>query len=45
MTAEQKELYEKFMDNRNEFDSLAEARVLEYDFKIVAKFVLEMWIG
>lgn len=45
MTAEQKDLYEKFMDNRNEFDSLAEARVSEYGFKLVAKFVLEMWIG
>ncbi len=45
MLAEQKELYEKFMDNCNEFDILAEARVLEYGFKIVVKFVLEMWIG
>lgn len=41
MTAEQKELYEKFMDNRNEFDSLAEAEVFEYGFRFGVKPMLD----
>ncbi len=41
MTAEQKELYEKFMDNRNEFDSLAEVEVFEYGFRLGVKLMLE----
>ncbi len=42
LTEKQKELLEKMMDNRNEFDSLAEARVFAYGFKLRAKLMLEM---
>ncbi len=42
LTDKQKELFDKMMDNRNEFDSLAEARVFEYGFKFGAKMMLEM---
>ncbi len=42
LTEKQKELLDKMMDNRNEYDSLAEARVFEYGFKIGAKLMLEM---
>ena len=42
LTDKQKELLDKMMDNRNEFDSLAEARVFEYGFKLGAKMMLEM---
>ncbi len=41
LTDKQKDLLDKMMDNRNEFDSLAEARVFEYGFKLGAKFMLE----
>ncbi len=34
LTEKQKELLEKMMDNRNEFDSLAEAEVFEYGFRL-----------
>ncbi len=44
LTDKQKELLEKMMDNRNEFDSLAEARVFEYGFKLGAKMAIEMLI-
>ncbi len=42
LTDKQKELLDKMMDNRNEFDSLAEARAFEYGFKLGAKLMLEM---
>ncbi len=35
-----KELLEKMMVNRNEFDSLAEAEVFEYGFKLGTKLML-----
>ncbi len=44
LTDKQKELLDKMMDNRNEFDSLAEARVFEYGFKIGAKLMFEILI-
>ncbi len=34
LTDKQKELLEKMMDNRNEFNSLAEAEVFEYGFRL-----------
>ena len=43
LTDKHKELLDKMMDNRNEFDSLAEKRVFEYGFKLVAKMMLEMF--
>lgn len=42
LTDKQKELLEKLMDNRNEFNSLAEASVFEYGFKFGAKMMFEM---
>ncbi len=42
LTDKQKELLDKMMDTRNEFDSLAEARVFAYGFKLGAKLMLEM---
>ncbi len=42
LTDKQKELLDKMMDNRNEYDSLTEARVFEYGFKLGAKLMLEM---
>ncbi len=42
LTDKQKELLNRMMDNRNEFDSLAEAAVFEYGFKLGAKLMLEM---
>ncbi len=42
LTDEQKELLEKMMDNRNDFDGLAEAEVFEYGFKLGAKFMFEI---
>ncbi len=42
LTDKQKELLDKMMDNRNEFDSLAEAEVFEYGFKLGAKLMMEM---
>ena len=42
LTDKQKELLGKKMDNRNEYDSLAEARVFEYGFKLGEKIMLEM---
>ncbi len=42
LTDKQKELLDKMMDNRNEYDSLAEARAFEYGFKLGAKLMIEM---
>lgn len=42
LTEKQKELLEKLIDNRNEFNSLAKAKVFEYGFKFGAKMMLEM---
>ncbi len=42
LTDKQKELLDKMMDNRNEYDSLAEARVFEYGFKLGARLMLEV---
>ncbi len=42
LTAKQKELLEKMMDNRNEYDSLAEAAVFAYGFRLGAKLMLEV---
>ncbi len=42
LTDKQKELLDKMMDNRNEYDSLAEARVFEYGFRLGANLMLEM---
>ncbi len=41
LTEKPKELLDKMMDNRNEYDILAEARVFEYGFKLGAKMMLE----
>lgn len=37
LTDKQKEVFDKLMDNRNEYDSIAEAAVFEYGFKLGAK--------
>ncbi len=42
LTDEQKEVFEKYMDNRNEYDYLAQAEVFEYGFRLGAKFVLDV---
>lgn len=42
LNEKQKALLEKMMDNQNEFDSLAEAKVFEYGFKLGAKIMHEM---
>ena len=42
LTDKQKEVLEKLMENRIEFDSLAEAAIFEYGFKLGAKMMLEM---
>ncbi len=34
LTDKQKELLDRMLDNRNEYDSLAEAEVFEYGFRI-----------
>ena len=41
LTDKQKELLDKMMDNRNELDSLAGARLFEYGFKLGAKMMLD----
>ncbi len=41
LTDNQQELLDKMMDNRNEYDSLAEAAVFAYGFKLGAKISLE----
>lgn len=42
LTDKQKEVFDKLMDNRNEYDSLAEAVVFEYGFKLGAKMMFEI---
>ncbi len=42
LTDNQKELLDKMMDNRNEYDSLAEAAVFAYGFRLGARLMLEM---
>lgn len=42
LTDKQKELLEKLMESRNEFDCLAETNVFEYGFCLGAKFMLEV---
>ncbi len=42
LTEKQKELLDKMMDNRNEYDSLAEAAVFAYGFRLGARLMLEM---
>ncbi len=42
MNQEQKELYEKFIENRNEFDSIAEAEIFYYGFQLGAKLMCEV---
>ncbi len=42
LTEQQKELLYKMMDNRNEFDSLAEAEVFEYGFRLGAMLMVSI---
>ncbi len=42
LTDKQKELFDKMMDNRNEYDSLAEATVFAYGFRLGARLMLEV---
>ncbi len=42
LTEQQKELLDKMMDNRNEFDSLAEAEVFEYGFRLGAMLMVSI---
>ena len=42
LTDKQKVVFDKLIDNRIEFDSLAEAAIFEYGFKLGAKMMLEM---
>lgn len=42
LTDKQKELLDKMMDNWNEYDSLAEAAVFTYGFKLGAQLMLEV---
>ncbi len=42
LTDKQKELLDKMMDNRNEFDSLAEAEVFEYGFRLGAMMMVSI---
>ncbi len=42
LTDKQKELLDKMMDNRNEYDSLAEAAVFAYGFRLGARLMLEV---
>lgn len=42
LTDKQKELLDKMMDNWNEYDSLAEAEVFEYGFRLGARLMLEV---
>ncbi len=42
LTEKQKELLDKMMDNRNEYDSLAEAAVFAYGFKLGARLMLDV---
>lgn len=42
LTDKQKELLEKMMDTRNEYDSLAEAEVFEYGFRLGAMLMVHI---
>ncbi len=42
LTDNQKELLDKMMDNRNEYDSLAEAAVFAYGFKLGMRIAIEI---
>ncbi len=42
LTDKQKELPRKMMDNRNEFDSLTEAEVFEYGFRLGAMMMVSI---
>ncbi len=42
LTEKQKELLDKMIDNRNEYDSLAETAVFAYGFRLGARLMLEM---
>ena len=42
LTDKQKELLDKTMDNRNEYDSLVEAAVFAYGFRLGARLMLEV---
>ncbi len=42
LTDKQKELLDKMMDNRNEFDSLAEAEAFEYGFRLGAMLMVSI---
>ena len=44
LTDKQKELLEKMMDNRNEFDSLVEAEVFEYGFRLGAMMMVHILV-
>ena len=42
MTDEQKEIFEKFHDYWDEYVSLAEAAIFEYDFRLGARLTMEI---
>ncbi len=42
LTKKQLDLFEKFMDSRNEIDCLAEKAIFSYGFKLGGKFVFEI---
>ena len=42
LTDKQKEVFDKLMENQIEFDSLAEAEIFEYGFKLGAKMMFEI---
>ncbi len=42
LNEEQKEVLDKMMGNRDEYDSLAEAAVFEYGFRLGTRIMLEM---
>ncbi len=42
MNDEQKELFDRFMDNRNEYDSLAEASAFEHGFRLGALLMIQV---
>lgn len=44
LTDKQKKLLEKMMDNRNEYDSLAEAEGFEYGFRLGAMLMVHILV-
>ena len=42
LTDKQKEVFDKLMENRIEFDRPAEAAIFEYRFKLGAKMIFEI---